>query len=155
MKSSAELNSLKKFISEYGVTTAAQLIDISKKLKINLKFIGLTNNLKFMKPIVNGSYIINIGDKQGTHWTGFYIQDNEALYFDSYAAAPEDDLIDILNSNSKVNKVLYNNDFDFQTLDENLCGVWTIIFLYHMTHSKKKNLVDRFNDMKKNYKDLL
>lgn len=126
--------SLKKFISDYGITSSQQLIDLAKELNINLKFIGITNNLINMKPITNGSYIINIGDpgSGGTHWTSMHIQGNEAFYFDSYNAAPEDDLIDILNLNSKVNKVIYNSEYQLQGIDEELCGIYSIVFLYNM-----------------------
>jgi hypothetical protein len=147
---------LKDFISGYGITSSQQLIDLAKKLNINLKYIGITNNLINVKPITNGSYIINIGDPGsfGTHWSSTTIQGNEAFYFDSYAVAPEDDLIDILNSNSKVDKVIYNNDFQFQGVSEQLCGVWAIMFLYHMQNSKKKTLIEKFNEFKSKYKDL-
>lgn len=147
---------LKEFISGYGITSSQQLIDLAKKLNINLKYVGITNNLINVKPITNGSYIINMGDPGsfGTHWCSITIQGNEAFYFDSYSVSPEDDLIDILNSNSKVNKVIYNNDFQFQGINEQLCGVWAIMFLYHMQNSKKKTLIEKFNEFKSKYKDL-
>jgi hypothetical protein len=144
---------LQKFISGYGITSSNQLIELAKEFNINLKFIGLTNDLK-NKEITNGSYIINIGDDMGTHWASLYLQNNEAFYFDSYAAAPENDLIDILNSNSKVTKVIYNNEYQLQGINEQLCGIWCIMFLYHMQNSKKKSLVDKFNEFAKDYKDL-
>jgi transposase len=147
---------LKDFISGYGITSSQQLIDLAKELNINLKYVGITNNLINVKPITNGSYIINIGDpgSGGTHWTSLFVQGNEAFYFDSYAVAPEDDLIDILNTNSKVNKVTYNNNYQTQGVDESLCGIWSIMLLYHMQNSKKKDLKDRFNEFAKDYKDL-
>ena len=146
--------SLQNFISGYGITSSSQLIELSKELNINLKFIGLTKDLQAMNPITNGSYIINIGDGSGTHWTCLYIKNQEGFYYDSYAVAPENDLIDILNTNSKVTKIIYNNDFQFQGLEEQLCGIYCLMFLYHMTNSKKKSLVDGFNDFAKSFKDL-
>ena len=145
---------LKNFISGYGITSSNQLIDLAKELKINLKFIGLTNNLINVNPITNGSYIINIGNDAGSHWTSLFVKDNEALYFDSYNAGPEDDLIDILNSNSKINKVIYNNQYQLQGISEQLCGVWSIMFLYNMQNSKKKSLIDRFNNFAAKFHDL-
>ncbi len=145
---------LKEFIYGYGITSSNQLIDLAKELKINLKFIGLTNQLKDINPITNGSYIINIGDNMGSDWTSLFVKDNEALYFDSYNAAPENDLIDILNTNSKINKVIYNNQYQLQGIDETLCGIWSIMFLYNMQNSKKKSLIDKFNTWAKTYKDL-
>ena len=145
---------LKKFINNYGITSSDQLITLAKKFKIDLKFIGLTNNLQNIK-ITNGSYIINIGDQIGTHWTACFIEGNNCFYYDSFSAAPEDDLLDILNSNSKVTKLIYNSDFQMQQIDEQLCGIYSLIFLYHMTHSKKKLLIDRFKDFTKNYKNFM
>jgi hypothetical protein len=166
---------IKNFVTKYGITSSNQLIDLAKELKINLKFIGLTNQLQSindagassrstrgvhpgaprgLNPINSGSYIINIGNESGTHWTCGFIKDKEMFYFDSYAVGPEDDLIDILNTNSKVTKVFYNNDFQFQGIEEQLCGIYCILFLYHMQNSKKKSLVDRFNEFKSKFKDL-
>lgn len=145
---------LKIFIKNYGLTSDSQLAYLANKMNFNLNFIGLTNDLNKLKSIPNGSYIVNIGDDDGTHWTCFYIENDTCFYFDSFSVAPEDDLINILSKKSKITKLIYNSDFQFQDITEDLCGIWCLVFLHYMNNSKKKNLIDRFYEFSKNYKDL-
>lgn len=137
------------FIEGYGLTSDLQLREICKKLKINLKYIGFAENFKYSG---NGAYIINLGYDTGSHWTCLFIEKNDCFYFDSFAAAPEDVLINKLKGHCK--NLIYNDYFQFQGIDELLCGVYCIIFLYHMSHSKKKELIDRFKELTANYTDL-
>lgn len=144
-------NKLNNFIEKFGLTTDFQLKDIAKKLKINLKYIGFAENFKYLG---DGAYIINLGDNDigGSHWTSLLIEKDDCFYFDSFAAPPEDILINKLKGHCK--NLIYNDYFQFQGIDELLCGVYCIIFLYHMTNSKKKELIDRFKEFTKNYTDL-
>lgn len=147
-KSASRLN---KFIEGYGLTSDSQLKEIAKKLKINLKYIGFAEDFKYLG---NGSYIINLGNNSigGTHWCALFIEGDTGFYFDSYYAPPEDILINKLIGHIK--NLIYNDYFQFQGINEQLCGIYCIVFLYHMTHSKKKNLIDRFKELCKSYVDL-
>lgn len=142
-----------KFVETFGLTTDSQLKEICKKLKINLKYIGFAEDFKYLG---NGSYIINLGNNQnigGTHWTCLFIENDDfCFYFDSFASPLEDILINKLKG--KVKNLIYNDYFQFQNINEELCGVYVIVFLHSMTFSKIKELTDRFKEMTKNYTDL-
>ena len=139
-----------KFIENFGLTSDSQLKEICKKLKINLKFIGFSKDFKYLG---NGSYILNLSKEFGSHWTCLFIENDDfCFYFDSFAVPPEDILINKLKG--KIKNLIYNDNFQLQNIDQELCGIWCIVFLYHMTFSKKKELIDRFKEMTKNYRDL-
>lgn len=144
-------NKLNNFIEKFGLTTDFQLKDIAKKLKINLKSVGFAENFKYLG---DGAYIINLGDNNigGSHWTCLFIEKDDCFYFDSFCAPPEDILINKLKGYCK--NLIYNDYFQFQDISEQLCGIYCIVFLYHMTNSKKKDLIDRFKELTKNYTDL-
>lgn len=147
----------KAFINKFGITSNEQLSDLAKKLNIKLNFVGLTDNLK---NITNGSYIINMGDKEtntsnGSHWTSLYVEEPNCLYMDSYAVLPEDTLMEILEKNKNIKKIIYNDYFQFQDISEQLCGVWCLIFLYHMNRNKHLSLIERFKNFTKEYKNLM
>lgn len=142
-------NKLNNFIEKFGLTTDFQLKDIAKKLKINLKTVGFAENFKYLG---DGAYIINLGYDTGSHWTCLFIEKDDCFYFDSFAAPPEDVLINKLKGHCK--NLIYNDYFQFQDISEQLCGIYCIVFLYHMTHSKKKELIDRFKEFTVNYTDL-
>jgi len=152
---------MSELIQKYDVTSSTQLIDLSKKFKFKLNFVGFTDDLTARElrssnlEQVNGkSYIFNICDTAGTHWTPGYVKDNVMFYFDSFAVPPEDDLIHILEKNSTIKTIIYNSNFQFQNIDEELCGIWCVIFLYHMNYSKLPTLIERFDEFKKRYKNL-
>jgi len=142
---------IKYTIDNYGITSDNQLLDLSKKLDIKINYIGFIENLKSVKP--NGGYIINLGDTNGTHWTAFYKENDKIFYFDSFASPFEDKLIK-LSEKSGVKNIIYNDYFQVQDINDDYCGIWVLLFLYYMTHSKKKELIDRFKEFIKNYKDI-
>lgn len=144
---------IKKLINTYGISSDTQLIDLANKIKIPLNYVGFAENMP--NKLNNGGYIINLGDldKSGTHWTCLYIENENAFYFDSFAGAPEDIIIKKLKKN-KVKNLIYNDYFQMQDIEETLCGIWCILFLYYMTFSKKTHLMDRFKEFTKNFIDL-
>lgn len=160
---------INKLINEFGISSDIQLRDLAKKLKIKLNYIGFAENLQTL-PIkdgssglrskstssrMDGSWIINLGDSHlsGTHWTCLFIEKNNAFYFDSFAGAPEDILINWLETNG-IKTLIYNDYFQMQKLEETLCGIYCMVFLYYMTHSKKKKLIERFHEFTKSFTDL-
>lgn len=145
---------LKKLIEEFGISSDSQLRAICKKLKIKLIDVGFAEIMKFDQ---NGGYIINLGDDNvgGSHWTAMWIDHTTAFYFDSFAVPMEDIVIKKIElNNPNVETIIYNDFFEFQGIEENLCGIWCVIFLYFMSKSKLP-LIDKFKSMTQNYKDLL
>jgi len=172
---SKEVEATRLLVETYGITSSTQLVDLSKKFKFKLNFVGFTDDLspeKVKSDLTTRdnrscslAYIFNIGDTAGTHWTAAYIKDDVMFYFDSFAVPPEDDLIQILEKSNTINlqskpetsflkKIIYNSNFQFQNICENLCGIWYVIFLYHMSHSKLPSLIERFDEFKKMYKNV-
>ena len=141
-------------IRHYGVSSDTQLIELANKLNIKLRYVGFAENLPALSKL-DGSYIINLGDfeRSGTHWTGLFVRGKDAFYYDSYAGPPEDIVIDWLEQNG-VKNLIYNDYFQMQGIEETLCGIYVINFLYYMTHSKKKRLIDRFHEFTSYFTDL-
>lgn len=133
-------------IKDLGITSDTQLIHICKELNIKLNWIGFEEDLP--SEINSGGYILNIGnDKQGTHWVCINVEENkkEALYFDSFAVPPNDDVIKWLSKN-KLQKLIWNSIEEFQQLDEQLCGIWCIVALWYMQH-KKGTMISRLSEL--------
>lgn len=141
---------INEFIQNYGVTSDFQLLDIAKKLKIKINYIGFIEDLKDISQ--DGGYIINLGDDHGTHWTGFYKEKDKIFYFDSYAVPFEDKLIDLAKK-ANVSTIYYNDYYQLQGYTEELCGIWVLLFLYYFQNSKK-TFEYRFKDFIKNYEDI-
>lgn len=133
-------------IKEFGITSDQQLIHICKELNIKLNWIGFEEDLPL--EINSGGYICNIGNnKQGTHWTCISVEENkkEALYFDSFAVPPNDEVIKWLSKN-KLQKLIWNSIEEFQQLDEQLCGIWCVVALWYMQH-KKGTMISRLSEL--------
>lgn len=144
--------SLKLFNEEYGVTSDYQLQELAYKAKIPLVEINFAEDIKIDR---NGAYIINLGDRQisGTHWTGLWIEGNSAFYFDSFAGPPEDILIKKIKDYG-IKFLIFNSEYEFQRIEENLCGVWVLMFLYFM-NLRKGSIEDRFKKMYDRYEDTI
>lgn len=144
-------NLIKLIINKYGISSDKQLRYLTNKLNIPLNYIGFVEDLKELKK--NGGYIFNLGNQeiQGTHWTALYKEGTEAFYFDSFAVPFEDKLLEIPTN---IKNIIYNDFYQLQGIDETLCGIWCILFLYHMQNSKKIKLIDRFKEFTKSYKDI-
>lgn len=128
-------------IHELGLTSDSQLKKIANDLHIKLNWIGFEEDLPIYK---NGGYILNIGNsKNGTHWVSLFVKDKQLFYFDSFSVAPNNEIL-IWAQKNNVQALFYNNKEQFQQLNEMLCGVWCIAFLYYM-QNKKGTLPERFN----------
>lgn len=121
-------------INDFDITTDSQLKKICKDLSIKLNFIGFEEDIGRLKP-QNGAYILNIGnDRKGTHWTCAFIDKKNMFYFDSYAVGPNDGLIEWAKQH-KLN-LDFNKIEQFQHLNESLCGIWCLAYLWHMSNTK-------------------
>ena len=101
--------------------------------------------------IKNAAYVINLDEYSdiGTHWVGFYVQNNNVTDFDSFGVEH------ILKEIKKFikNKNITANIFRIQTYNSVMCGYFCIGFIDFMLAGKK--LTDYTNlfspyDFKKN-----
>lgn len=127
-------------INDLGITSDSQLKQIAKDLHIDLNWIGYEHHLPKYQ---NGGYILNIGDNTGTHWQGLYVLGKQVFHFDSFAVPPNNEIFYWCQKN-KVQNLDFNNKEQFQQLDENMCGIWCIVFLYYM-QNETGTLQERFN----------
>lgn len=128
-------------INELGITSDATLTKICKDLKIKLNYIGF-EHLIYNQKYKNGGYILNIGDDTGTHWVCLNVLNDTVFYFDSFAVPPNNEVIQWCAQHN-VKTLSYNNEEQFQQMDENLCGVWCIVALYYL-QKKEGSLNERF-----------
>ena len=133
-----EFNKLKNRITK-PMTTNIDLKKMSDFMGIKLNDIITKDYLQYLKPI-NGSYIINLNnsDKQGTHWVCFYLNNGVAYYFDSFGIVPP---LEIMKFIKRYTRRIYLSDKTIQKLNSGGCGLYCLMFLYHMTHSKKSKLI--------------
>jgi hypothetical protein len=116
---------------------------LCKILNIPLILCVSKNKLKNYKPI-NGGYIINLMDSGGggSHWVALWIQDNNAVYFDSFGKIYPYDVKKFIK-----NKKFYYNTDQIQHLQQESCGYFCIFFLYMMNSNKHlyaRTLLNRF-----------
>lgn len=119
----------------YELLSNYDIIELAKAMGINLIGVFPKNTLKNV-PIQNGGYVINLDDDDGagTHWVGFYIQGNDAIYFDSFGQVPPLSVIKYCK-----NKKFIHSNFIIQNLNQVACGYYQLAFLHYMTNSKLKN----------------
>ena len=122
-------------------------------LKINIKAITFKDLYHFVKP-GNGCYIINLDDstsgKYGTHWTGLYINNKTAIYYDAFGLAIPQAIKKFITKN-KVSKTFFSID-QIQSINSTTCGYYVLYFLYFMNvlYPKSVNykyLLNRHNAM--------
>jgi len=127
-------------------TTTTELMDMSKKLNINLDGIyfktQLENKAVSLKNKINNKYknfIINLDDHtgNGTHWVCMIFNKNNCFYFDSMGFDYPDEVNDfcsILNIKS-----IYTNILNIQPIEMSFCGQFVIFFLSQMKKPSIKN----------------
>ena len=79
---------------------------------------------------VSDKVFVNIDNGQmgGTHWSGFFISDNNSFCFDSFGRQPDELLLDHFSK-----PIFYHNN-KIQVIKRNLCGTKCVYFF---------NLIDR------------
>ena len=115
------------------------LKQISKKLKINLQYIGLKFSFKKIIPEDGSCYIINLDGQQrgGTHWTCLILKNKTAIYYDSFGL-PMPTVIKQFCLKYKPIRIIYSSK-QIQGIDSVLCGYYTIFFLYFITVLHRDN----------------
>lgn len=71
---------------------------------------------------------LSLHNNNGSHWVGYYINNDSAMYYDSYGLAPPDEFIKYIGNR----KLLYNTDHD--QIKKKTCGYWVILWLLKVTH---------------------
>ena len=144
--------------------------DLVVKMNIpNFKGCYYKDLLKKVEP--NSSYIINLNSEYdednkrngGSHWVALVIDDDkQGMYFDPYGIGVPLEITNLLKSNQYK---IYHTNKNIQSLMSNLCGFFSLGFIYFLTVSKQrtKNIIndtsifldlfedlDKFNDVYKN-----
>ena len=131
--------------------TNFQLIDLAKKLNINLVNVCSKDELNKVIPKVGG-YIINLENSYngyGTHWTSFLIYETQdhlynALYFDSYGIRPPIEVENYIKQISN-NKIGYNTR-QIQKIETTECGWYALNWLYCMQYKRQSNnMIEDYN----------
>lgn len=127
-------------------TSNFDLLEIANKMKLPLKGVYFKDNLP--EKIEDGYYIINLQSKNdprnGTHWTVFYYDNLNNLYYDSFGfPAPKE--LEI-----RLTPYTYN-DRDIQNINSSSCGFYCIAFIkfLHNFEDKEKAFnifLDMFDD---------
>jgi len=156
---------LGEFVQAYGISSNTQLANFAKSIDLPLIEINFAEDITINS---DGAYIINLGDLHigGTHWTGLWIEGNQAFYFDSYGVAPEDILVAKIQNYNRAHRahdtsgvylsieIAFNDGYEFQLFDEELCGMWVLMFFHFMTSSHVP-LAERFKKMTERYVDTI
>ena len=120
--------------------------------KYRLPLIGVFNKDQIPRVLRNGFYIINLqddfdsegNDLMGSHWTVFYIEGKEAVYFDSFGMAPP---IEVQNFLKPFLPYPYNTQI-IQSMRSTVCGDYVMFFMRYMYMNQKqvKNVERRFKN---------
>jgi hypothetical protein len=140
---------INSFVNEYGITSDKQLLELAKKLNIQINYIGFIENLNNISK--DGGYIINLANvgSGGSHWTSFYKEGDKLFYYDSFAVGFEDKLIELAHK-SNIKTIIWNDYHQHQDITEEMCGIWVLLFLYHFQNSKLP-FEERFKEFTKKY----
>lgn len=114
-------------------TTNYELMDAALRNGIPLNGIFFKNNLPDRRR--PGGYIINLADmgQEGTHWVSLWIEDNKAVYFDSFGIAMPEDVKQFISG------MPYEySQKHIQNIDSGICGFYVIFELYYMTKMMRR-----------------
>lgn len=121
------------------------LIDKAKKYGIPLNAVETKDNMP--KYVKNNAYIINLQDdyvngidEMGTHWTGLWVEDDGAVYFDSFGYIAPANIETFLY---KRFKRYYYNKQQIQDMKTAYCGSYVLFFLIFMMRHKHLPLKER------------
>ena len=104
--------------------------EIRKYYENEPRFNGVYSRDNLPKTIKNGAYVINLDEYAdvGTHWTALYVQNNEAIYLDSFGVEHVPKEIKRFIGN----KIIKTNIFRIQAYNSIMCGYFCIGFINFM-----------------------
>lgn len=122
-----------------GALTNFKIIQICRDLNINLDGVIMNNQFTNKMLDYDFSIIINFENynRSGSHWVAMYNDTkNKTVYYnDSYGERPTGYIENIIN---KKGYSFYFNNTQFQAIESQLCGFFSIYFLYMMQKNKNK-----------------
>ena len=126
-----------------GETSNYEIIRFAQKLGIPLKSVCFNHQFAQLKP-EPGFYVINLGNQRigGTHWTGALLTSENLYYFDS-AGTPPPPSVEIFAKAAKVHDIVYSQT-QIQSINENYCGQFVLMWMYDMMTSKLPKIEDRY-----------
>lgn len=107
------------------------IIELAKRLKINLIACCFKNELMKYKPTKICCFVINIGNHftGGTHWTCLYINGKHAVYYDSFGEnMPQEVIVFLRKHNIKYIESMVQT----QEINDTSCGYYCLAFLKYM-----------------------
>jgi hypothetical protein len=120
---------------KYELLSNFDIIELADLMGINL--IDVVSKDKLLSlPVTNGGYVINLDnlDGQGTHWVALWIENNDAVYFDSFGSPPPLSVIKFCKR-----KNFIESDYIIQNINQVACGYYCLAFLHYFTFNKHKN----------------
>jgi len=100
-----------------------------------------------------GAYIINLESStvgNGTHWTGLFITEKYAIYYDPYGLPIPTPLIKFIYKSIFKLKIIYSTD-QIQEMNSVFCGWFVLYFIYFFNHyhkvADKKFLLNKHNSL--------
>ena len=124
-----------------------ELAKLAKKHKINLTLEDIISSDELQhRPLQNGPCIINLQDSRGngTHWTAFIIHIKQCLYFDSFGAFPDRNVIDYCRKHKL--KLAFNT-YIIQDLDSTQCGLFCFkLIKYVYTNTINEDIPREFEN---------
>jgi len=127
---------------KYKTLSNFDILNICKKLNIPLIRICMKDEITEYDLRHNGFFIINLQnhDQQGTHWVGFYKQNRNIYYFDSFGGyIPQNEI----NLFKKDHDNIYYSKAQIQDFKSVLCGFFVIGFFLFL----KINSGNPYNNM--------
>jgi len=122
---------------KYDLLSNYDIVDLCNLLGIKL-IDCLPKDLLLKMKAINGGYIINLdnstSNKGGTHWVSFWIDNEQACYFDPFGTKPPLEFYKFC----KGKIIIYSKD-QIQNVDQSCCGYYCIAFLHFMNYKRNKN----------------
>jgi len=120
---------------QYELLSNFDIIDLADLMGVNLVGVYAKDELLRQNKL-NGGYVINLDDLNGpgTHWVALWIENNDAIYFDSFGQiAP----LSVIKFCKRLNFI--HSDFIIQNINQVACGYYCLAFLHFMNKYKHKN----------------
>ena len=112
-------------------------IELEKRAKIlkikNFRGVFMRDELNKMKPNIQECGILNLNTSKepGSHWTCWYRNGNNRIYFDSYGTVPPQELVDYLGT-----PILRNTE-QLQGYNQSNCGQFCLYVLKKLSDGEK------------------
>ena len=116
------------------------IINICKKLKINLTNVVMKDELHDDDMAIGNTYIMNLQSsyEPGTHWTAIIVYSDSVLYFDSFGVICPENEYQLFKHHFPF---IFYNTTDIQNINSVLCGWYCIALLAYLHYNRNKNTI--------------